>query len=180
MLYHFLLLSGEDENFIREILINSDATFLALHEAIQESVGFDPSQIASFYISDEEWRKGQEIMLIKMDKKSGNEDLLMEDVELEALLKNKKDRLIYQFDFFSNRGFFIELLSVSEDRTIAQPALIKSEGDAPEQILLDDVGLDEVSSLLGLTDDNDDDEYKDEFNDIRFEDMDPDSYEEYF
>ncbi|MFB6340525.1 hypothetical protein ACE01N_05475 [Saccharicrinis sp. FJH2] len=178
MLYHFLILSGEREDFVREILINSDATFLDLHEAIQESVGYDTSQIASFFVSDDEWDKGQEITLIKMDRRSGDEELIMQDVKLQDILMNKKDRLIYQFDFFSNRGFFIELLSISENRTIAQPALIKSEGEPPEQILLDDIGLDEVSSLLGLTEE--DDEFDDEFNDIRFEDLDSDSYEEYF
>lgn len=178
MLYHFLILSGEKEDFVREILINSDTTFLDFHEAIQESVGFDTSQIASFYISDVNWSKGQEIMLIKMDKRTGEDELIMQDVKLQDMVHSKKDRLIYQFDFFSNRGFFIELLSLSKDRSIAQPALIKSEGEAPEQILLDDVGLDEVSSLLGLTDE--DDEFGDEFNDIRFEDMDSDSYDEYF
>jgi hypothetical protein len=178
MLYHFLILSGEKEDFVREILINSDATFLDFHEAVQESVGFDTSQIASFFISDGEWEKGQEITLIKMDKRSDDEELIMEEVKLHDIIKHKRERLIYQFDFFSNRGFFIELLSLSESRTIAQPALIKSEGEPPEQILLDDIGLDEVSSLLGLTEE--DDGFNDELNDIRFEDLDSDSYEEYF
>jgi len=178
MLYHFLILSGEKENFVREILINSDATFLDFHEAIQESVGYDTSQIASFFVSDDEWEKGQEITLIKMDRRTGDEELIMQDVKLQDIVKNKKDKLIYQFDFFSNRGFFIELLSLSENRSIAQPALIKSEGEPPEQILLDDIGLDEVSSLLGLTEE--DDEFNNEFDDIRFEDLDSDSYEEYF
>lgn len=178
MLYHFLIISGEKENFAREVIINSDATFLDFHEVIQESVDYDKSQIASFYLSDEQWDKNQEITLIPMDKHTGDQELIMQEVKLEQVLLEKKARLIYQFDFFSNRGFFIELIDINEDRVIDKPAVIKSVGEPPEQILLDDIGFDGITSLLGLTDDED--EFGEEFDDIRLEDIDPDSSEEYF
>lgn len=179
MLFHFVILSGESEDFVREINIDSNSTFLDLHEVIQESVDYDTSQIASFFISNENWDKGSEITLLKMDNNTKADELIMDQIKLVDYLKEPKARLIYQFDFFSNRGFFIELLSVSDGKSLVKPAIVKAEGIIPEQILLDDVGLDEISSLLGLTDD-DEDEFKDEFNDVRLDDIDPDSFEEYF
>lgn len=179
MLFHFVILSGESEDFVREINIDSDSTFLDFHEIIQDSVDYDKSQIASFFISDENWDKGSEITLLKMDNHSNSDELIMDQIKLIDYLKEPKARLIYQFDFFSNRGFFIELLSVSDGITLDKPSVVKAAGIVPEQILLDDVGLDEISSLLGLTDE-DEDEFQDEFNDVRLDDIDPDSFEEYF
>ena len=177
MLYHFVILSGEKEDFVREIIINSDSTFLDLHEAIQDSVDFDKSQIASFFVSDEHWGKGKEITLISMDRRNGDEEFIMKDIKLTDELEAKKDRLIYQFDFFSNRGFFIELLNIEENRLIEKASVIKSEGEAPEQILLDDIGLDDVSALLGLTEEDDFDQDNEN---ISLDDIDPDNFEEYF
>ena len=48
MVYKFLILSDEVDNFQREIEIDSEATFLQFHEAIQESAGYDKKQITSF------------------------------------------------------------------------------------------------------------------------------------
>jgi hypothetical protein len=80
MVIHFLILSGEDEDFVREILIDSKSSFLDFHKAIQESVGYDQSQLASFFISDDDWEKGQEITLMQMDETS--DTLLMDEKKL--------------------------------------------------------------------------------------------------
>jgi hypothetical protein len=178
MRYHFLILSGESEDFLREIAIDSDATFFNLHQAIQSSVDYDPSQIASFYMSDEDWSKGLEITLIQMDTTGKTESLIMDKVKLNELIIEKKERLIYQFDFFSNRGFFIEVIAVNESLKPLPAAVVRAEGEAPDQLLLDDLGLDSMDALLGLSDTEDG--INDEFDDIRFEDLDTDSYEEYF
>lgn len=139
MVYHFLILSGEDEDFVREILIAADSSFLDFHYAIQESVDYDKSQLASFFVSDDEWSKGQEIMLMLMDETA--DSVLMADVTLHDIVKEVKDRLIYTFDFFGNRGFFVELLSISNERELKEPVLVRAEQDAPQQIVLDDMGL---------------------------------------
>lgn len=150
MVFHFLILSGEDEDFVREILIDAKSTFLDFHKAIQESVGYDQGQLASFFISDEEWGKGQEVTLMQMDETS--ESLLMHEQNLNEYIDEPKHRLIYTFDFFGNRGFFVEVLSVA-DRDVKEPALVRAEGDAPEQILMDDFGMEE--DLFDLDDEDD-------------------------
>ena len=143
MVYHFLILSGEDEGFVREILIDADSLFMDFHKAIQESVGYDQSQLASFFVSDDDWGKGEEITLMLMDETSNSQ--LMDEVKLSDYVTKPKDKLIYTFDYFGNRGFFVELLSVSSERMLKEPGLVRAEGDAPEQIALGD--------LMGLGDD---------------------------
>lgn len=151
MVFHFLVLSGEDEDFVREILIDAKSSFLDFHKAIQESVGYDQGQLASFFLSDDDWGKGQEITLMQMDEQS--ESLLMDEILLKEHIDEPKERLIYTFDFFGNRGFFVEVLSVSEDRDLKEPALVRAEGDAPDQILMDTFGMED--DLFDLDEDDD-------------------------
>lgn len=122
---------------MREILIDADSLFVDFHKAIQESVGYDQGQLASFFVSDDDWGKGEEITLMLMDETSDSH--LMDEVKLSDYVKNPKDKLIYTFDFFGNRGFFVELLSMSEEHKLKEPGLVRAEGDAPEQIALGDL-----------------------------------------
>lgn len=151
MVTHFLILSGEDEDFVREILIDAKCTFLDFHKAIQESVGYDQGQLASFFVSDDEWEKGQEITLMQMDEES--DSFLMDEQHLNTYMDEPKDRLIYTFDFFGNRGFFVEVLSVSEERELKAPVLVRTEGDAPEQIMMDTFGAED--DLFDLDEEDD-------------------------
>ena len=50
MVYKFRLLSDEVEDFRRDIEIDSDATFMELHEAILKSAGYPDDQMTSFFI----------------------------------------------------------------------------------------------------------------------------------
>ena len=45
MVYRFLLLSDEVDNFKREIQISSQATFLDFHKEILKSTGYDMSAV---------------------------------------------------------------------------------------------------------------------------------------
>lgn len=171
MVYHFLIISGENEDFVREILIDGDSLFLDFHKAIQESVAYDQGQLASFFISDDDWEKGEEITLMQMDETA--ESHLMDQVKLSEYIKEPKDKLIYTFDFFGNRGFFVELLSVSKERTLEAPALVREEGEAPEQIALGD--------LVGLSDDDmfdlgDEDDFSSGIEEVGLDELDEEAW----
>ena len=63
MIYRFTLISDEVDDFMREIQIDSEATFLDFHRAILSSVGYADDQMTSFCLCDEGWEKGQEVTL---------------------------------------------------------------------------------------------------------------------
>ena len=63
MVYRFTIISDEVENFIREIKIDSEATFFDLHAAILKSVGYKDDQMTSFFLCDEDWEKEKEVTL---------------------------------------------------------------------------------------------------------------------
>ena len=55
MVFRFLILSDEVDDFKREIKIDSEATFLDLYNAIMDSVGYTKDQMCSFFICDDDW-----------------------------------------------------------------------------------------------------------------------------
>lgn len=180
MIYHFLILSGEKEDFLREILIDSNASFLDFHTVIQNVVKYDKSQLASFFLTDENWNKQEEVTLMPMDEHSDKMEYIMSDVPLEGLIRDVHQKLIYQFDFFGNRGFFVELLNIGQNKELDKPLLINSEGIAPEQIALGDIDMEGMSDLSGSLDDNDEFDREDSIESIGFDDLSPEEFEEYF
>lgn len=55
MIYRFTIISDEVDDFVREIQIDPEATFLDFHEAILKSVGYTNDQMTSFFICDDDW-----------------------------------------------------------------------------------------------------------------------------
>ena len=50
MIYRFIIISDEVEDFMREVQIDADATFLDFHKAIISTCGYSDDQITSFTI----------------------------------------------------------------------------------------------------------------------------------
>ncbi|MGQ1784030.1 MULTISPECIES: IS1096 element passenger TnpR family protein [unclassified Saccharicrinis] len=134
------IISGEDEDFLREIEISGGATFLELHNFIQKILKFDEGQMASFFMTDDEWQKNEEITLMDMAVDEANESLIMADTKLNRFIFEKKQRLLYVFDFFNERSLFIETYEIVGS-SCPSPKCIRSVGEAPEQL--------DMSELLG-------------------------------
>jgi hypothetical protein len=64
--YKFKISFEDYEDIFRVIEIKSTQTFLDLHKAILDSIGFDQKQMASFYMSNDSWKRFQEITLEDM------------------------------------------------------------------------------------------------------------------
>ena len=96
MIYRFLVLSDEVDDFKRVIKIDSEATFLDLHDIILESVGYTKDQMCSFFICDDDWSKKTEITLIPMDTSSDVDNYIMESTHLDELLEEEHQVIQYQ------------------------------------------------------------------------------------
>ena len=135
MVYRFLLLSDEVDDFKREIKIDSEATFLDLHNAILDSVGYSKDQMCSFFICDDDWSKKTEITLIEMDTSSEEDSYIMEDTTLEELLEDEGQRLLYVFDYMTERAFFMELREIIPGKNLPEALCSKSVGEPPAQVM---------------------------------------------
>jgi hypothetical protein len=168
----------------RDIIVNSSTNFYELHEAILESFKFTKDQMASFYESDEDWNRGQEISLFGMEN---GEVLEMSETKIDSVFSAMNQKMIYVYDFLAMWTFSIEVMEVGEfDSKLNYPAKGRSYGEAPEQSSRDLDGSDAESILVNAMFDDgngdyealfDDDDDDDLFDDDRFESL--DDYDEY-
>lgn len=139
MVLEFRMVGSRTGNFFRTFEMKSIQTFFDFHVAIQEELGFDKNQLASFFLADNRWEKGLEINLFDMTEDTYTPVIVMERTQLCELLSEEGQRLIYVFDFFSDRFFFIELISVSlEDKDKTYPFCASGQGMPPQQIIIED------------------------------------------
>ncbi|MBR9831185.1 plasmid pRiA4b ORF-3 family protein [bacterium] len=175
----------ETENVVyRDIIVNSSNNFYELHHAILDSFEFTKDQMASFYESDEDWNRGQEISLFGMEN---GEVLEMAETPIDQVFDSVNQKMIYVYDFLAMWTFSIEVMEVGDAITgTSYPAMGRTFGDAPDQSSRDIDGSDAESILVNamfddgtgdyeaLFDDEDDDNL---FDDDRFESL--DDYDEY-
>ena len=172
MVYNFRIVSDEVDNFKREIKRDAEATFLDLKIAICESVDYDKNQLSSFFICDDNWEKRQEITLEDMDTSSDQDVYLMEDTRLSDLIDDEGQKLMFTFDYMTDRSFFMEMKELIPGSNLMDPVCTLALGKAPEQM----VDLDEFEAKVdakaaaAATEDFDEDFYgSDEYNDDEFD-----------
>lgn len=135
MIFRFLLLSDEVEDFKREIQIDADDTFLNLHNAIIKSTDYKDGEMSSFFICDDNWEKDKEITLVEMDTNSDEDSYIMETTILSDILEEEHQKLMYVFDYMTERAFFMELREIITGKNLKEAICTKSEGIAPQQIV---------------------------------------------
>lgn len=173
MIFCFKALFAGDETFERDYEIPYDATLLDFHNLIGDDLGFDTTEMASFFMSDKCWVKHQEFTSIDMGMEEDNQEfeglvpMLMEDVVLGQIIKEKHQRLIYVFDLLSNRGLYLELINTFKEKEDEEyPKVAYSVGEAPLQFDEDNVG-DEVSSMFDdMSDEFDEEMYGENFEEV--------------
>ena len=136
MVYKFRIISDEVDDFLREIQIDSEASFYDLHEAILKSTGYKDDQMTSFFICDDDWEKETEITLEDMGSGSSEEDTyIMRETPLSELLEDEKQKMIYVFDPLAERVFFIELSEIITGKDLDKAVCTRKNGEAPQQTI---------------------------------------------
>ncbi|MFI3331512.1 MAG: hypothetical protein R3Y38_06875 [Rikenellaceae bacterium] len=171
MVFHFRMLSDENDNFMRDYQVVYDMNLLQFHKFICQDLGFDAENMCSFFLSNSQWEKTQEFTL--MDMGLGDEQMdegmprSMEQTLLSQIIKQKHERLIYEFDMLLERALYLELIDCfKQEDDKNYPLVVESEGAAPDQFepgevednnsIFDDV-MSEFNDFSG--DDSYDDEY---------------------
>jgi hypothetical protein len=138
MVYKFQIVSQESQDFLLEVALDEKHSFFDFHSIIQKSVGFESHQLASFFVSDKRWKKLVEISMLDLGI-NGAAFFIMQKSRLCDLLKNKGQQLIYTFDFLNDRSFFIELTEIIMEKHLNEPFVTLKRGDAPEQVLGEEI-----------------------------------------
>jgi hypothetical protein len=132
MIYKIRLILDTKEDVIRDIAVSNETTLEDLHNSITNAFGFDGNEMASFYLTDNDWNQGEEIPLFNMDE--ANDAIAMQNFFIKDVLSEDKSKLIYVYDFLSMWTFFVELITVAEDTNqFDLPSLLLSVGNVPSE-----------------------------------------------
>lgn len=113
MVYRFRVILDAEEDVFRDIELLEESTLEDFHNSIINAFGFDGNEMASFYISDEDWNQGEEIS--QFDISDGEESIrLMNETTLDSVVSESETRLIYVYDFLNLWTFLIELAEIAE------------------------------------------------------------------
>jgi len=155
MVYKFVVLSDEDESFVREFEFLDSHTLLDFHNQIQDELEFDKSQMASFFMTTDTWEKEEEFTLFDMGTGSSTMDLAV----LEDIIFRKNQKLLYVFDFFNDRALFVEYTGeVKEIEGREYPSCTNSKGVAPKQVVFGGSSRKLYNSIVVSDEDEDEDE----------------------
>jgi len=115
MIYRFRAILDHEskEDIFRDIEIRKTDTLEDLFNVLTQSFGFDGSEMASFYVSNDEWQQGQEIALFDMGE---NDDIrLMNETIIEDVVDENQTKLIFVYDFLNMWTFLVELGEIVEE-----------------------------------------------------------------
>ena len=176
MVLKFRFISNEQDDFIRDFEILDDQTFFQFHMAVQGNLHFDKSQIASFFICNEKWEKEQEVTLFELSDEENAGVLVMDNTLLRDHASTVNDKLLYVYDVFNERLFFIELVETSDPvPSLHYPICTFERGNAPQQILMDPIF--NTTREMGDNEDYDDSFFTEEMLDA--DDLDEMGYQTY-
>ncbi len=177
MIYRFTFMTDEVDNFKRVFEADPYATFLDLHKAILESVGYPDDQMTSFFLCNNKWEKEQEVTLVEMESSYEYDNLVMEDTHLDDLITEPKQKLVYVFDPMFERNFFGTLTEIVTGQSTSGVTCVEKVGKAPKQLQTEDAFTAVAAKNLDMDDDfYGDNEYDvdeldlDGFSDVSFED----------
>lgn len=137
MIFRFRMLTDENDHFVRDFEADATTTLLDLHEFIIEMLEYDQC-MASFFTADDRWEKLQEYTYMDMGMGMGDAGhgapKAMENTVLGDILTHLHDRLIYVFDPFNERAYYIELIEAKEPtKGHTYPRLQFEHSPAPDQ-----------------------------------------------
>jgi hypothetical protein len=134
MIYRFrvILDNDTDDSVFRDLEIRETDTLEDLHNIITQSFGFDGLEMASFYLSNDQWDQGEEISMF--DLSEGHESVrLMGETVINDVVHEAKTKLIYVYDFLSMWTFYVELAEiVDETEGHDYPNLMFVQGQVPD------------------------------------------------
>ena len=133
MIYRFRVILDAKEDVLRDIEIDSENTLEELHNSITQAFGFEGNEMASFYVSNEEWAQGEEVALFDMSE--GTDSIrIMNETSINDVTHREQPRLIYVYDFLSMWTFLVELADTAEaDPEQTYPNLMFAHGELPDE-----------------------------------------------
>jgi hypothetical protein len=133
-IYRFKISFEDYDEVEREIDIKSTQTFEDLHRALHRSTGYPAEVSSSFYVSNDNWNKGQEITFLPSEKKIELGISLMDKSKLSSFIDDPHQKFYYTYNFERPFDFHVQLIKIilDEENGKEYPNTFRSIGEAPK------------------------------------------------
>jgi len=131
----FRVVVDTEEDIFRDIQIREDQNFEQLHESIIIAFGFQGDEMASFYMSNEMWEKGEEIGLMDMGfgEGEGQGPATMKSTLIGNKINDDHQKILYVYDFLKMWIFYIELIDIKDETEGEFPRVVREFGPDPDE-----------------------------------------------
>lgn len=132
-IYRFRVTFEDYDEIYREIDVLSKHTFLDLHQAIHNATGYQSEVSSSFYVSNDQWKKGEEIAYLPNERKKEKGVVEMENSKLSKFVNDPHQKFYYVYNFERPFDFHVQLIKIlKEEEGATYPALFRSLGMVPK------------------------------------------------
>ncbi|MBU2018391.1 MAG: plasmid pRiA4b ORF-3 family protein [Bacteroidetes bacterium] len=162
--FRVLLDSNQNQEVFRDILVDKEHTFETFYHEIMRSFQFEGNQMASFYVSNDDWDKGHEISWMDLsygDDQQTEFPSVMATSKISDFIEEHDQKFILVYDFMRMWIFLIELISTNEIAP-ETPTTVLSIGIAPAE---DSKQMTILDAEEDYADESDDDFGFDDFDD---------------
>ncbi len=127
----------EDDAIYRDVVVKHTQNFTELNNIILKAFEFDQKHDATFFRSNDIWKRGREISKAVYEKEYVAPPLLMEETTIGSEIIDTNQHFIYLYDFVKSWTFLIELIQVIKnadaDMSLEYPIVSRTEGVGPMQ-----------------------------------------------
>ena len=127
----------EDDAIYRDVVVKHTQNFTELNNIILKAFDFDQKHDATFFRSNDIWKRGREISKAVYEKEYVAPPLLMEETTIGSEIIDTNQHFIYLYDFVKSWTFLIELIQVIKnadaDMSLEYPIVSRIEGVGPMQ-----------------------------------------------
>lgn len=133
-IYRFKISFEDYDDVVRVMEFKASQTFEDIKIAYHNLIGFDTHKTASFYMSDDYWKKGKEITSRELTEEESATVKLIKDAKLSDFIADPHQKIYYVYDSEAQWCFHIELIKIAmSEAGVIYPRCIKSNGEAPKQ-----------------------------------------------
>ena len=130
MVLRIRIILNVKEDVLRDIEIDASSSMIKFHKTISSFFGFDSSEPSTFFKSNENWERDEEIKIFKLE----DNDKVYSDSSISEFINSKGDKLIYIYDFLNYWTFFIDVNeSVEKIKDKEYPFCVFSVGEVPNE-----------------------------------------------
>jgi len=127
----------EDDAIYRDVIVKHTQNFTELNNIILKAFEFDQKHDATFFRSNDIWKRGREISKAVYEKEYVAPPLLMEETTIGSEIIDTNQHFIFLYDFIKSWTFLIELIQVIKnadaDMSLEYPIISRIEGVGPMQ-----------------------------------------------